>query len=168
MKKEQKLNYDQYGFALTELTFNRKNSKMFVSAYYSNNNTMEDADFTISIPCKGLFKDKAKILSIKSNLENKNIVEAFIFLMNTKFGPIFIPTSEGTELIESLPDSIILDDNVVKQILSAFNDTPKSLVNLANQIEWRREDVISKRKDLQEEKEKIEKRAEDIRNKFGL
>ena len=168
MKKEKELQYDKYGFALTEFSTSRKNSKIYVSAYYSNNNTMEDADFTISIPKKGLLQDKSKIMAIKSVLEEKNIIDGFTFLMGVKFGSIFMPISEGQELVESLPDSIILDDDAVKQILSAFDNTPKSLVSLANLIELRRTVILDRIDYSQKEKERLEKDAEDIRNKFGL
>ena len=167
MKKEL-LQYDKYGFALTDVTTERKNSKIYVSAYYNSNTTYEDPNFTISIPHKGLLKDRATILSIKSALKEKNILDGFIYLMHIRFDSIYLPISEGEELIDSLPNSIILDESAVKQILHEFASTAKSLVSLANKIRYRKTEILE---DIEQEKtktEQLKKDVEKVKKEFGL
>jgi len=168
MKKEKELQFDKYNFALTEFSTKRKNSKICISAYYTNNKEYEDPCFTISIPCKGLLKDRTTILLIKTALEEKNILDGFIYLMHIKFGSVFIPTSEGEELIESLPDSIILDDSAVKQILHQFDSTDKSLVALANRIRYRKTEILEQIDEKKNRDAQLKKDAEKIKKEFGL
>ena len=169
MKKE--ITVDKYGFILYDTKRERNIGKIYSSMHYGNEKTLEDVIILHHYAHKGLLKDITKHKELVKKFQNMSIVEAYAYTIAQTYG--FMRDFKGTvglsSIIFEIPNSIILNDEAVKDLLLNLPQQNKFLiVHVAQEIKAKRKE-LKKREDSEKELNKqVYEDYEKLKEDFNL
>ena len=158
---------EEYGFDLISVERVKKNKKLYIHIHYVNEETVDDSIFTLEYYSRGLFKDIKRHKEIQNAIKGKNIIDAIASIINQNNHLLY--NFQLKELVKSLPESLIMDDNAMRDLLSKLQkDNKELLVTIGNQINDERAWFLEeKNKDI-EAKKKFDQDYKIITEEFGL
>lgn len=169
MKSEIKV--DKYGFILYDTEREKKHGKLYSHMHYGNEKTLEDVIISDHYAHKGLLKDIAKHKEIVNKFNNMNIVEGYAYIITQKYGFMrdFNGNSVIISIIRSIPSSIAVNDEAIKELLLNLPQQNKHLiVFVGEQIKSLRK-AIKEREDSEKELNKqVFEDYENLKQEFGL
>lgn len=162
---------DKYGFILYDTERNNKNAKRQLDLRYANEITKEDVTFTHEFVSKGLFKMLKQYKELENKFRDYNIVQGIALIINFRYGYIrrFNDEELESDILDYIPNSLILDNNAVKELLSNLRQENKHLiVYISDYIKDTRKRLEKEKQiDLEENKEIYDK-YDQIKKEFGL
>lgn len=121
-----------YGFVIDSMSRNRlTNKKCELDISYYSDSTSELATFTYEFASKGLFKRLTKYKEIENKLINFRMCEAIAFIINSSnYGVMrrFNGESLERDFLDNIPNSLILNDEAMRELLVHLNPGNKHLV----------------------------------------
>ena len=169
MKNEIKT--DKYGFILYDTQREKKNGRLYSSMHYGNEKTLEDVIILHHFAHKSIFKDIINHKELVKKFQLMSIVEAYAYTISQTYG--FMREFEGTvgltSLICEIPNSIILNDEAVKELLLNLPQQNKFLItHVGKEIKYKRE-LIKKREDSEKELNKqVFEDYKNLKEEFGI
>ena len=164
MKDETK--FDKYGFRYHSTSARRTSKNLIIEAKYFDDKE-NPTYLNITLTNRNRSFDDGIIRNVKSNLEDKNILDAFIYLLHIQYNYADLQLIERIDnLINCLPDSILMNNIAVKEILSRLPKKDSLLIVVANQIKAIREEI--RLVSLLEDKSAIANEVAKINEEFGL
>ena len=138
------------------------NKKCELDISYYNDSTSECATFTYEFVSKGLFKKLTKYKEIENKLRNYRMCEAIAFIINSSnYGVMrrFNGESLERDFLDNIPNSLILNDEAMRELLVHLNPGNKHLVvYVGDYIKERRKRIEEEQKaDLEANKETYDK-----------
>ena len=162
---------DKYGFILYATERNNENAKKQLDLRYANEITKEDVTFTHEFVSKGLFKTLKKYKELENKFRDYNIVQGIALIINSRYGYMrrFNDEKLESDILDYIPNSLILDNNAIKELLSNLRQENKHLiVYIGDYIKDRRKRLEKEKLiDLEENKEIYDK-YDQIKEEFGL
>jgi len=171
MENKDKLNYDNYGFAVHSSIRKTKKAHLYVDVYYvSNNNYYEDYILTFECIKCNFLKDRARQKELETFCRKRNIAISIASVINNKYGVFRSMFPESLiELIDEIPESLIKNNEAMKELLICLNEDNKQLLTfVGKKIKERREKIKEKEEVKNSEDEKSIKELEEIKQEFGL
>lgn len=125
---------DNYGFRLKDVTVCKRKNFISIGALYTNYHTAEEANFTIKFDrSHSYIYDAVKTAEVKNNLENKDIVEGFKYLLEIKS-----EKESLKNLVSQIPESIMFNHKeAVRSILEAYADDEQKTLTLKKAFQAR-------------------------------
>ena len=140
-----------YGFEIDSISRNRlTDKKCELDISYYSDGTSECATFTYEFASKGLFKKLTKYKEIENKLINYRMCEAIAFIINSsRYGIMrrFNGESLETDFLDNIPNSLILNDEAMRELLRHLNPGNKHLIVYVGEY------IKERRKQIEEEKE---------------
>ena len=160
----------KYGFSIDEFERKNKLDRHVLYVYYVNENSNKWYGFTHEFNSKGLFKTLSKYKELENKFKNSNICQGIAFIINSsRYGWMrrFYDEEFQEDILDDIPDSLILSDNAMQELLSNLNQENKHLVVfVAEYIKDRRKEIEeNKQQDFLANKETYDK-YEEIKQKF--
>ena len=162
---------DKYGFILYDTQRNNKNAKRQLDLRYANEITKEDVTFRHEFVSKGLFKTLKKYKELENKFRDYNIVQGIALIINYRYGYMrrFNDEELESDILDYIPNSLILDNNAIKELLSNLRQENKHLiVYISDYVKERRNNIEEEKQiDLEENKEIYDK-YDQIKEELGL
>ena len=167
-----KIKVDKYGFVLYKAEREILSRKLYSTMYYGNEETLEEASISHQYAHHGLLKNITNHKKLVNKYKNMNIVEGYAYIITQKYGFIkdFDYDTNLWSIIRSIPASIILNDEAVKELLLNLPQLNKHLiVYVGEQIKSLRK-AIKDREHSEKEfnKQVFEDYEKLIKQEFGL
>ena len=127
--KKQKLK-DKYGFVIYDSYKCKKHNVTYVNVCYENKVTGEDTTISFVYSQSGMLKRISQCKEIEEKLFSMNIIEGFNFAITSRFGEIleFDTDYELFDLILDIPDSLVLNDDAMKEFIENLPINNKTLL----------------------------------------
>ena len=165
------LKYDKYGFAVESSTRKTKNSHLYVDVYYTcNNNQFEYLELTFEYVKRNPIKDRARQRETEEFCRATNISIAIANAINRRYGMLrqMFPESLD-ELIDEIPDSLVKNNEAMKELLLTITDSNKQLLlYVGEKIKAKREKLKQEELASRLEDETSIRKFEEIKEEFGL
>lgn len=127
---------EKYGFSLMRFIRKRKSGKLYIDIDYYNHHIDESATFTLAYASKGVFKDIKKHKEIEDAMKELDVIEGLAFVVNERHKN----QVSLTEPIQSLPKSLITNEEAEKNLIDILQEQNKELVDIiAKEINMKRE-----------------------------
>lgn len=162
-----------YGFEIDSMSRNKlTNKKCELDISYYSDSTSECATFTYEFASKGLFKRLTKYKEIENKLRNYRMCEAIAFIINSSnYGMMrrFNGESLETDFLDNIPNSLIINDEAMRELLVNLNPGNKHLiVYVGEYIKDRRKRIEEEKQAYMEENKEIFDKYDQIKEKFNL
>lgn len=138
--KRQKIT-DKYGFAICDSYRTTKTIGTCVNICYENRKTLEEASICYPYQSTGLLKGVSQYMEIEKQFYQMNIIEAFAHTIKTRYGhkDDFEENSDLFDILLDIPDSLIMSDDAMMDLLSKVPQSNKVLlVYVMQKIKQRR------------------------------
>lgn len=167
---EENLNYDKYGYAVVSSTRRLDKNKLYVDITYSSKNENEPDFILRTINKKQSFlKNIQTEKNIESYLKHKSIAVGIAKVINDRFGYMrFFSDSELNDFIKTLPQSLIMNNEAIRELLWDLPNNEHLIVCVADLIKERRKEIKEEQEAYLQANEHIFKKYEEIKQEFGL
>ncbi|MBR4998951.1 MAG: hypothetical protein IKY10_03630 [Clostridia bacterium] len=169
MKSEIKV--DNYGFILYNTERERKYKKLYTTMHYGNEKTLEEASITHHYAHHGLLKDLAKHKELVNKYKSMNIVEGYAYIITQRYGVMrdFNGNLDIIDIIKSIPATIVLNDEAVKELLLNLPQQNKHLiVFVGDQIKSLRKFIKEREESEKELNKQVFEDYETLKQEFNL
>ena len=162
----------KYGFSLDEFERKNKLDRHVLYIYYVSENLDKCFGFTHEFKSKGIFKTLSEYKKLENQFRNSNICQCIAFIINSsRYGWMrrFYDEEFESDILDDIPDSLILNDKAMQELLSNLNQENKHLVvYVAEYVKNRKKGIEeNKQLDFNTNKETYEK-YEAIKQEFGF
>ena len=152
----------KYGFTIEQFARKNRLDRHVLYIYYISENSDKWFGFTHEFKSKSIFKTLSKYKELENKFRNLNICQGIAFIINSsRYGWMrkFNDEEFEEDILDDIPDSLILNDEATKELLSSLNQENKHLiVFVAEYIKERRKEIEEeKQADLEANKETYDK-----------
>lgn len=169
MKNEIKV--DKYGFILYDTQREKKNGRLYSSMHYGNEKTLEDVILLLRYAHKGMLKDIAKHKELVEKFKQMNIVEGYAYLITQQYGIMrdFNGNNDILSIIRSIPSSIAMNDEAVKELLLNLPQQNKHIIAfVGEQIKSLRKAIKAREDSEKKLNKQVYEDYEKLKEEFNL
>lgn len=162
----------KYGFSIDEIERKNKLDRHVLYIYYVSENLDKCFGFTHEFKSKGFFKTLSKYKELENKFRNSNICEGIAFIINSsRYGWMrrFYDEEFESDILDDIPDSLILNDKAMQELLSNLNQENKHLVVfVAEYIKDRRKDIEEEKQAYLEENKEVFDKYDQLKEEFDF